>query len=117
MAPPRTKRPPRVKDLHAEAARDAAREAAAKERRAKRKANRDLRARQQAGDLVLWAGLDGLTNHEMAGAFLELARKMDSPAQREAWRRAGAGVFQRQPDPAAGGGEGGTAGEAEPAAA
>jgi len=47
----------------------------------------------QLGELVIACGADGLSPEELAGALLGM--KGANAATKEAWRRSGAGFFQR----------------------
>ncbi|MGC1303728.1 MAG: conjugal transfer protein TraD [Caulobacteraceae bacterium] len=55
-----------------------------------------LRVRQ-FGELVVATGADGLDHVVLAGVLLAAVEASKQPESLEAWRRKGAGFFQRQP--------------------
>ena len=74
---------------------------------------RELRTRRlgQFGELVIATGADSLDVETLAGALLAAADSKDGAAK-EAWRKRGAGFFQRPARRAAGGADNGARGSA-----
>lgn len=87
---------PKVRDYRAADQREAEKEAQRQAAIAARRQRRAEKRQQQNGELVEWAGVDNLTPPELIGALLDVARKMESAPQREAWRHTGQEFLDRQ---------------------